>query len=693
MPDIIPPSNPDTPDHPQPKKTMQERGIADAAIAAGWLRQENGDWHYPYYSVDGAHLGLRVQYTGGNPAKKIKPGSRRWWSHTAPKDGKYKHPDAALYHAQQLPSAGEWWMVEGEPDYLTMRAAGVFNVFAIFGTSEIPKNLAVLLTRAGVQRLMFVAHNDELGQGSKAAVRIRDLLSGSGIDYEAYTCAGLQGCDKPGGDLNDHWQAIGFSKVRFHIALDSLVPLNLPRPQPRLDTAPPQPRQSSGQGKYEKEWQALREEVGHALPITGYQADGNSKKFSCVNPAHPDKDPSAEWHPQKGYFCWTCGQSYPGKGNAVKLTTVCEWLNINWRHKVYGDRRKPAKKPRPKPRQITPEQVQSIAEHRTYDNINYASLRSVLADMGVDYRLNIRRALAREIRRGDGKWETADKQMTAGIREHIEHNYYWRPDPRNPSKVFPYSISKAKFDDWLDAFLDGERVDPFLLWLENEVPTWDGSPRLSTVMIDLFGCDPAGGLAAWAPDYLFIGAIQRAYTPGDKMDEFPVLIGLEGLGKSALARSMLPPEHQYDWHTDGLTLRGHDKEFSESLLGAVVAEWSELTGLKQTDTERVQALITRQDDGNLRMAYRTDPIPLPRRCVIIGTTNDENPLPNVTSGNRRFVPIVCQKGRKRGSLHGRQPHAAVGGSACPLPRRRPWQPAPRHETSAACCCCCAPANR
>ena len=64
------------------------------------------------------------------------------------------------------------------------------------------------------------------------------------------------------------------------------------------------------------------------------------------------------------------------------------------------------------------------------------------------------------------------------------------------------------------------------------MPTWDGSPRLSTVMIDLFGCDPAGGLAAWAPDYLFIGAIQRAYTPGDKMDEFPVLIGLEGLAKA-----------------------------------------------------------------------------------------------------------------------------------------------------------------
>ena len=35
-------------------------------------------------------------------------------------------------------------------------------------------------------------------------------------------------------------------------------------------------------------------------------------------------------------------------------------------------------------------------------------------------------------------------------------------------------------------------------------------------------------------DYLFIGAIQRAYTPGDKIGEFPVLIGLEGLGKAPL---------------------------------------------------------------------------------------------------------------------------------------------------------------
>ena len=99
--------------------------------------------------------------------------------------------------------------------------------------------------------------------------------------------------------------------------------------------------------------------------------------------------------------------------------------------------------------------------------------------MGVDYRLNIRRALAREIRRGDGKWETADKQMTAGIREHIEHNYYWRPDPRNPSKVFPYSISKAKFDDWLDAFLDGERVDPFCCGWKTKCPRGTAAPALA----------------------------------------------------------------------------------------------------------------------------------------------------------------------------------------------------------------------
>ena len=50
------------------------------------------------------------------------------------------------------------------------------------------------------------------------------------------------------------------------------------------------------------------------------------------------------------------------------------------------------------------------------------------------------------------------------------------------------------------------------------------------------------------------------------------------------------------------------------------------------------------DDGSVRLTYRRDPVLLPRRCVIVGSTNDLRCLPNDPSGNRRFVPVPVSKG-------------------------------------------------
>ena len=54
--------------------------------------------------------------------------------------------------------------------------------------------------------------------------------------------------------------------------------------------------------------------------------------------------------------------------------------------------------------------------------------------------------------------------------------------------------------------------------------------------------------------------------------------------------------------------------------------------------------LTRQDDGSVRLAYRRNPETMLRRCVLIGTSNDETPLPNDPTGNRRFVVVNLNKG-------------------------------------------------
>ena len=101
---------------------------------------------------------------------------------------------------------------------------------------------------------------------------------------------------------------------------------------------------------------------------------------------------------------------------------------------------------------------------------------------------------------------------------------------------------------------------------------------------------------------------------------------------------------QRDWFNDSLDLSAKNKERAEALLGRVIVEASELAGATRADVESLKAFLSRTDDGGIRLAYRRDPQRLPRRCVIVGSTNDPRPLPNDPSGNRRFVPLTCTAG-------------------------------------------------
>ena len=80
------------------------------------------------------------------------------------------------------------------------------------------------------------------------------------------------------------------------------------------------------------------------------------------------------------------------------------------------------------------------------------------------------------------------------------------------------------------------------------------------------------------------------------------------------------------------------------MLGRVIVELSELTGFRRAELESLKAFISRRDDGATRLAYRRDPETALRRCILVGTSNDVECLPNDPSGNTRFVPIQCGEG-------------------------------------------------
>lgn len=125
----------------------------------------------------------------------------------------------------------------------------------------------------------------------------------------------------------------------------------------------------------------------------------------------------------------------------------------------------------------------------------------------------------------------------------------------------------------------------------------------------------------WASRFIFLGCVCRTMTPGIKLDEMPVLIGPQGIGKSTALRLVLPPDMP-DLFNDGLHLAADPRIRAEALQGRAIVEASEMAGSTRAEMESLKAFLSRTDDGGQRMAYRRNPEAMPRRCIIVGTSNN-----------------------------------------------------------------------
>lgn len=161
---------------------------------------------------------------------------------------------------------------------------------------------------------------------------------------------------------------------------------------------------------------------------------------------------------------------------------------------------------------------------------------------------------------------------------------------------------------------------------------WDGVPRLDTLFIDYLSAEDTPYTRA-VTRKMFVAAVARAYVPGTKFDYSAVLVGLQGIGKSTLLRKMGKA-----WFLEDLPADLSGKDACELLQGRWLVEMGELTGLTRSEVSVVKAFLSRTTDV-YREPYGRRTGEYPRRCVIFGSTNDDEFLRDVT-GNRRFWPVT-----------------------------------------------------
>jgi predicted P-loop ATPase len=134
-----------------------------------------------------------------------------------------------------------------------------------------------------------------------------------------------------------------------------------------------------------------------------------------------------------------------------------------------------------------------------------------------------------------------------------------------------------------------------------------------------------------------IASVARIYDPGCKHDNALILQGRQGWGKSTFFKKLAGDA----WFDDSLGSL-NDKDEKLKLNQTWFMEWAELeTVFKRKDVSQTKQFLSSSAD-KVRPPYGRSVIDMPRRSVIVGTTNQDEFL-NDSTGNRRFWVIPLAK--------------------------------------------------
>jgi Predicted P-loop ATPase and inactivated derivatives len=176
------------------------------------------------------------------------------------------------------------------------------------------------------------------------------------------------------------------------------------------------------------------------------------------------------------------------------------------------------------------------------------------------------------------------------------------------------------------------RFDSLKDWV-NQLPAWDGVPRIDTFFCRHWGIESSAYTKA-VGRYWWTLLAGRALEPGIKGDMAVVLVSQQGKNKSEGIRAMAPtPEHYME-----LDFEKPAAERVREMRGHNVIELGEMRGMNKAGIGAVRVTISTRADRN-RGLYREHYDTLPRRCGFIATVNTDTPLTD-TEGNRRWLPMT-----------------------------------------------------
>ena len=202
---------------------------------------------------------------------------------------------------------------------------------------------------------------------------------------------------------------------------------------------------------------------------------------------------------------------------------------------------------------------------------------------------------------------------------------------------YDISVQKNVVFDGVLRVANEHHFHQVLEYLHGPLCKWDGTVRLPGFLKNYWGAHDA-------PDeYLaaigtrgFLQAVARVHRPGIKADCIWLIDGEQGKRKSTALRMIGDPIDR-GWFADELGGELGTKDGSIGLRGKWWIEFSELSSLRRSETERTKGYLSRATD-HYRQPYDRHSSDIPRQNTFAGTTNDDEVLKDPT-GNRRYWPF------------------------------------------------------